>query len=210
MEPTMAIDIRRRAALLAAALAVVSSITLVAPQQASATTWNYNGTEAARYADKFSCNGYRCGNPAYRSVGDDCTNFVSQTFRDGGVALSADWQPYNYDWVNVSGFELMAYERHASAGYELENKAAAYTDAVVGDHYVYDWGMGAGPSHRSIEVGWGTRASIYAADGTGDYIDQYSNDRYHAPWNYGYLHPDSSINRSTMKIYREHFYSTFS
>jgi len=55
----------------------------------------------------------------------------------------------------------------------------------------------------SFSAGFGAFSSLYASyeGGSGDYVDQHSTDRYHSPYNYGYLHPDSSTNPATMKIY---------
>lgn len=176
------------------------------------TSWTYNPTAAVAYADRYSCNPpYTCRNSSYTSFGgSDCTNFVSQAVRAGGVAIGSDWQPYNYNWVNVSGFALMTYNRNFSPGYQLMDKTQNYNPASKGDSLVYDWGKGDGISHRNIQAGYGYRAIDYSADGQGDYIDQHATDRYHAPWNYGYLHPGSTVNASTMKIYREHLYTAFS
>ena len=47
----------------------------------------------------------------------------------------------------------------------------------------------------------------YANDngGYGDKIAQHTTDREDAPWNYGYLHPDTTIDTSHMAIGVIHF-----
>jgi hypothetical protein len=47
---------------------------------------------------------------------------------------------------------------------------------------MYDWGKGKSFSHLSVVTGWGARFPAYSRDGQGDYMDQHTNDRYHAPW----------------------------
>jgi hypothetical protein len=52
-----------------------------------------------------------------------------------------------------------------------------------------------------VSAGYGPRTPFYPGDGSGDYMDQNSTDRYYAAWNYGYLHPNSTIDVTNMSIY---------
>lgn len=178
--------------------------------RANLPTVNYNRTAAVSYADQYSCNPpYTCRNSSYSSFGSDCTNFVSQAFHAGGVAYDdwlsggvSPWKPYTDSWINVTGFLDFWSWHNAYSGLILEDKTSSYTSAVKGDLYAYDWGGGDGISHLAMEAGWGARPSAYAADGSGDYVDQHTTDRFHSPWNYGYLHAPSTQDRSKMKFYR--------
>lgn len=170
----------------------------------------YNRSNAVYYANLYSCNPpYQCRNSAYTSISNDCTSFVSQILRYGGVAIDSAWKPYTFDWVNVAGLELMVYERNMSPGYQLQDKTGNFNNAVPGDGLVYDWGKGDGVSHRALEVGYGVGPSLYGSR-NGDWLDQHSTDRYHAPWNYGYLYPGTTVNPSTMRIWKENFYTSYS
>lgn len=148
-------------------------------------------------------------NPAYNRYSSDCTNFISQAMRAGqwpGVTTGYTeyWYPYTNAWLTVSHWlEAMNEYAWRTSLVEQQSKGGAYTTAQLGDMYPYDWGRGLGISHLAISVGYANngRAGMYSGDGQGDYMDQHSPDRMHAPWNYGYLHPDGNTNPATMHIY---------
>lgn len=202
------------------AVSVLAAVALVTPAGAAygTTSVTYNRTAAVAYADLYSCNGTQCRNPSYASFGSDCTNFASQTLHAGGqpyiynnaAGTSPEWRPYLTTWNTVSGF--LAYWRNTRSivsSFTVIDKTNDYTPAANGDFYAYDWGKGDGISHLSIEAGYGVYNSDYGS-GRGDFMDQHSTDRHHAPYNWGYRHPDSSVDPSKMKIYLVHLKDSWS
>lgn len=131
---------------------------------------------------------------------------MSQALHAGGFATYPLWKPYTADWISVVSLcSQFRFNKWLTVGSQYSGNAlaAAYTSANRGDIFMYDWGKGnIGFSHMAMEVGWGARAT--AGDGTGDYMDQHTTDRYHAPWNYGYRHPDSKIDRAHMRVWVLH------
>ena len=194
-----------RLLLVALSVCVASGI-MVLP--ASASTITYQRDLAAAYADHYSCNPpLTCKNTStYPTQPSDCTNFVSQVLRAGGIPNFAQWAyfsrtQYSKSWTVVADFTSAFVNSQRASFTQLTNLSAAYTPLESGDVYVYDWGKGLGISHVAVEAGYGARASMYSSDGYGDYTDQHTTDRWHVPWNYGYLHPTSDISPSKMKIY---------
>ena len=180
---------------------------------AAAASLSYSGSKAATYADYWTCDtntGVLCRNGAYQSLGNDCTNFVSQALHAGGLPYSSgawEWKPYDRAWAyapSLIGFIQHHYPNSTFTRYSGSGLSAHYTSGLVGDLVFYDWGKGSGYSHVAMIVGWGTRGYYYTQYGAGDYMDQHTSDRYHAPWNYGYLHPDSSIDRTHMQVLIAH------
>lgn len=160
-----------------------------------------NGLDAVAYSDRWA----KGRNPAYHGyVGTDCTNFVSQAMSAGGMRLIYGSTYYSWfpssslrNWNTVVDFiDTFRYWQRGKIITPWPADAN-YTPAKPGDIYAYDWGRGDGISHMSHAAGFGQRAPEYAADGMGDFINQHSYDRYHAPWNYGFLHP---IALSTLPI----------
>jgi cell wall-associated NlpC family hydrolase len=120
-------------------------------------------------------------------AGTDCTNFVSQAWHfGGGLAQTSSWfvvsegwaRYFSPPWAAARNFAEYQVNRRKIATYRKDNPAKAYNTALPGDAILYDWGTGEGWSHLAIEVGW---------DGAGDFIDQHTKDRFHSPWNLGYL-----------------------
>ena len=190
---------------------------------AAAPAWAaLDRTAAKDYSNRYSCNSVQCRNGAYKDFGDsDCTNFVSQTMKAGGIVQYDAFWPwqrewyyssstnYSGSWVGVSKFvDFMLGERGATY-VSPSSMSARYTPASIGDVYMYDWGRGAGWSHLSTSPGFGTFPSYYdstyaknyntVTGGTGDYLNQHSRDRYHAPWNWGYWAERDSTTRARMK-----------
>jgi hypothetical protein len=193
-----------KVSLLALVLALIAVLT-VAPSADAASNHVYNGNNAAAYADRYSCNITDCSNSNFRRITDDCTNFVSQSVNAGGFTATQLWRPYSQDWAYVLSlftvFRTWGWANLVSQ-YSGSGLAAAYTSAIRGDILMYDWGRGTKSfSHVAILAGWGARSTLYSKDGAGDYVDQHNTDRYHSPWNYGYLHPDSSIDRAHMRVW---------
>lgn len=174
---------------------------------ASAADYTYDRKAAVKYAKQYACNrNESCRNAAYTSFGDmDCTNFVSQALRAGGIPIRnngslAAWAPYLLSWVRVNAF-LQTFEvvNHQVKYLKVKSMGAAYTPARKGDLYLYNWGKGNGWSHLSMATGWGKYGSFWDTDsagnrvnynqitgGRGDKMAQHATDRDGAPWNWGY------------------------
>jgi hypothetical protein len=205
--------------LLILALAVYLTGSLLSTPPAGAITMTYNRAGAVAAANHWSANGYNMTNPSYYRLGNDCTNFVSQSVHGGGVAYDVGgganigWYPHYIAWDAVHWFDYYWHQLHAKVTYESVTMNAAYTSAEAGDVYMYDWGRGEGWSHVSIEAGFGGFASwtengrSYSSvtGGSGDYIDQHTTDRWHSPWNWGYWTETSPTIRAKMKTIILHF-----
>ena len=185
----------------------------------------YSRTAIAAYADRYSCNGFECRNSAYRSfAGTDCTNFASQAQFAGGLPKDPSypyyWFYYNESdytatWTVVLSFKSYMVDQAAHATILSTTMNATYTSASKGDVYMYDWGRGDGYSHLSISPGFGAFANYYdsakamnyrsVTSGSGDWLDQHSTDRYHAPWNWGYWTERDATVRSKMRTVIIHF-----
>lgn len=192
----------RAAQFLAVVLALFLGVAVAAPATAAGT---YDRTAAAQYAQKYSCNeNTSCRNSKFKSMGADCTNFVSQTLWAGGKSMyqgkGATWawitrDNYTNSWVQVPKMREFLNEKGRSTVLSV-NMDGSFTAAKKGDLYMYDWGKGSGWSHLSIETGNGTFANIVDSHtkknyrsitgGKGDYIAQHTTDRDGSPWNWGY------------------------
>jgi hypothetical protein len=190
---------------LLALVVTLFAVLVQAPIASAVTVHTYNGTAAAAYAERWSCNpNLECRNRAYSPIANDCTNFVSQALVAGGFATNVHWRPYISNWAYVQNLwlEMTTFGWiKVAAKYSGSQLAASYTAGARGDILMYDWGKGLRFSHMAIVTGWGERASLYASDGVGDFMSQHSTDRWRAPWNYGYRHPDSSIDRARMIVW---------
>jgi cell wall-associated NlpC family hydrolase len=120
--------------------------------------------------------------------GTDCTNFVSQAwFWGGGVNMNTWWflrqsgggREWSHAWAVARTFARYAVMDRKIAVWRYADVTQPFNAADRGDVILYDWGKGEGWSHVAIEVGW---------NANGDYINQHTADRYHSPWNRGYLH----------------------
>jgi RHS repeat-associated protein len=61
---------------------------------------DFDGRRAAQYALKYALT----DNPEYiRDPNNDCTNFVSQALRAGGLEINERWQPYETAWIWTYG-----------------------------------------------------------------------------------------------------------
>lgn len=97
----------------------------------ASSTYQYNSDAAVSYARKYALPPYN-GAYTYYSQNGDCTNFVSQCVKAGGIPTNPGvWMPGQYDWNTVAGF----YTYMTNYGY-----AKAYTwtsGARIGD--VVQW-----------------------------------------------------------------------
>ena len=189
-----------------AVVALVSASVFQAVPAAQAAV-SYDREAARAYAVKYACNGNEsCRNPSYDNFGaTDCTNFVSQAMRAGGIpfkrtgAAEDQWwwdgkgtlfdTNRSRSWSSVSAMRtyLLNTDRARVTNPDME---AYYNYSQVGDLYTYDWGEGEGWSHLSMATGSGAFAKYgdYGSitTGAGSRMTQHSNDRDGAPWNYGY------------------------
>lgn len=187
---------------LAVIVALLLGIAVAAPADAAGT---YNRSAAANYAKTYSCNeNTSCRNGNFRQFGGDCTNFVSQAMWAGGKQNYQGSGPvwywlardtYSNSWVQVSGLKTFL-SANSRVTMERTNMDGGFTNAKLGDLYIYDWGRGEGWSHLSMETGAGTFANIVdtktkrnyrtITGGKGDFIAQHTTDRDGSPWNWGY------------------------
>jgi cell wall-associated NlpC family hydrolase len=162
----------------------------------------YNGAAAAAYADSWVQNGQTLQNPNYPDYGViDCTNFVSQALAAGGYPMQGfgqDKTKYTNWWLdhNVFGFSnsfswsvapdllnMLYYD--SPGGSPLAYRSPSQqgpgyrSGGATGDVIFYDWGVGEGVSHVTIQVGYGTDP---VSHWTGDLVDEHSSDREHAFW----------------------------
>lgn len=213
--------IRLGVVLLAFAVGVVASASV-------AYAYSYNRSDAKAYADRYSCNYSQCRNSNYVSFGSDCTNFVSQALKAGGLPQErhawyeskpewfyANSSTYSKSWTVVSYFKNYMVNQRSRAVIWGTTMNARYNASYTGDVFMYDWGTGDGYSHLSFHPGYGTFPSYYdshysknyssVTGGYGDFLDQHSRDRYHAPWNWGYWVERNSTTRSKMRTVIIHF-----
>jgi cell wall-associated NlpC family hydrolase len=206
-------DIARHIALILLGATVGALVVVQATPTASFAAFTFNRTNAAAYASKYACNNNEgCRNASYVDLGDvDCTNFVSQALRAGGMTMKRttslvwwyDGMPGFFPWEtnrssSWSGVsDLRSFLIGTDRGnYSYPSMSASTTSAAAGDIYMYDWGKGEGYSHMSVALGSGTFASFrdpktgrfYSSvtSGFGSMMAQHSTDRNGAPWNWGF------------------------
>ncbi len=207
------IEMSRNVALILLGATVGALIVVQATPTASFAAFPFNRANAAAYASKHACNNNeRCRNASYVDLGDvDCTNFVSQALRAGGMTMKRttslvwwyDGMPGFFPWEtnrsrSWSGVsDLRSFLISTDRGnYSYPLMSASTTPAAAGDIYMYDWGKGEGYSHMSVALGSGTFASykdpktgrFYSSvtSGYGSMMAQHSTDRDGAPWNWGF------------------------
>lgn len=179
----------------------------------SLQTLAYDHAAAQRYSDQYVLS----PNPAYRYwPGGDCTNFVSQCMKAGGMAESDDWY-YNHffsqslTWVNANelkehlklrvGATLLS--RWSKYGYTLGNgiQFFAYinnSDVIQGwgnEIIFYDWTGDGLMDHASIVVGTNNPIDdSYPEGGTvvGDLINQHTTNRRWKYWHLDYFNDDKA------------------
>lgn len=164
----------------------------------------YSGAAAANYANSWTDNDPNTNtrNPAWPSFGNDCANFVSQALLAGGYDMQnvgANKNAYvnwwatksgstwttTLSWLSVSnlvnflykdipGGSPIAYKGPAQA--QQSNKQSG---AATGDVIIYDWGVGEGNSHASIQVGYGIDPN---SQWEGSLISMHTTDRKQAIW----------------------------
>lgn len=211
--------VTRQLSLCAALTMFFFSLTTLAGPRAFAASPHLNRAGALSYARQWvmdinSPSYKKLRNLNYPSYSADCTNFVSQSWAPGGglpydSTIVNEWSPGFPTWSVAVKFSDYFTQAHAglygsAAVWQRQTQfgSGAFNSATAGDAILYDWGKGQGWSHLAIELGVETYFAAYAGDngGSGDAIAQHVTDRKDAPWNYGYLHPDTSIDRTHMAI----------
>lgn len=95
-------------------------------------SYNYLGSAAAYYALKYALT----PNKSYKYYnGADCTNFVSQALRYGGIPHFKEWKPYTNAWINAGSFRNYIRE---PGGILMKTVQDKYANAKLGDVYHYD------------------------------------------------------------------------
>ncbi|WP_061809013.1 amidase domain-containing protein [Rossellomorea vietnamensis] len=100
----------------------------------AAASYSYYGTNAAAYARKYALSPNTASYKYYS--GEDCTNFVSQSIKAGGMPNFTDWKAYTDAWVNAGAFR--DYIRQ-SGGILMSTVTDDYAHAFLGDVYHYDY-----------------------------------------------------------------------
>ena len=97
-------------------------------------SYSYYGTSAASYARKYALSPNTASYKYYS--GEDCTNFISQSIKAGGMPNFTEWKPYTDAWVNAGAFR--DYIRQ-SGGILMSTVTDDYAHAFLGDVYHYDY-----------------------------------------------------------------------
>lgn len=186
----------RRTASTMIAVVLVGGVMAAGAQSALA----YDPTAAKNYADTWALS---FNTPTYPQLGNDCTNFVSQALRAGGYPVqSGDKNSYHSWYENTNNYPIIGYTYDYSLSWSgaenLLNQLYVYNPGgsptaywspgtngsratslgSVGDVIFYDWGLGEGISHASIQVAYGTDALGW----TGDLVDEHTSNRKHVFW----------------------------
>jgi cell wall-associated NlpC family hydrolase len=158
--------------------------------------WTVN--KAATYADRYA----RRRDPAYRSWGDDCTNFVSQAMRAGGRPFtdlggggSAAWwyakSTQSSSWINANNLNDYFADHHATRegrwGPGQDTRSRTPSTMWRGDVIFYDWSGGLGVNHAAMQALGNAKDPTSGWRGT--VVDEHTSDRYHAFWS---LYPYNS------------------
>lgn len=81
----------------------------------------YNPLAAVRYARKYALN-YNPEYNSYGGIGGDCTNYISQCIKAGGIRTTNVWKPYSHPWIRVN--ELYYYLLRNGNGVDItKNKS---------------------------------------------------------------------------------------
>lgn len=101
------------------------------PKAENLTSYTFDYQAAITYARTYYLN----YNPNYRnlnSVGGDCANFVSQSFKAGGYPNDGTWYPYSSAWVN--NLNLRNWLINSGRGHDSSLGGTGLADIIN-----YDW-----------------------------------------------------------------------
>lgn len=167
------------------------------------TCMAYSTSSAITYSDNYALT----PNSGYNLYGSDCTNYVSQCLRAGGLSMDSVWKTYisggaRYDttaWVradvlknylrdNRGATKIGSWQQTADIPgfYTYTDNSANLTNSNKGKVVIFydfddDWLM----NHAAFFVVDNALTSDTVSDGrvTGDLINQHSDYRKHVIWN---------------------------
>lgn len=147
----------------------------------------YDRQGAAAYAEDW----WDGRNSEYRNFPEDCANFVSQCFKEGGNALEATVTPYvwwydfngpgqlddtwSYSWA-VAHDQAYHLSRNADVDEHRGTYVASATDLEVGDSIYYDLDGDGILDHSAIVV---------LIQNDQPYVNYHTTDTYHRHWDLG-------------------------
>lgn len=121
---------------------------------------SYNRNDAASYARKYA----ESPNSAYTDYGDqggDCTNFVSQCLKAGGISTNSKWKPYTDKWILANPFrnylkDSIDYNyKTYTVKQARDNWSNTYSLLWPGD--VVQYGSSGNAGHSQIVTSWVSR-----------------------------------------------------
>jgi hypothetical protein len=149
--------------------------------------WKFSRSGAYSYANYY----HNRRNSSYSAYSDNCTNFSSQVWHEGGGVPLDQYSPYwepNYNtlsWQTAREFRTYWDAQEDYAYYRIDRDITnPYNPAGIGDVIVYDLGKGK-------NIAWTHTAVEHHYDGRGDYVAQNTTDAIRT-WNYWYYHHSSS------------------
>lgn len=192
----------------------VALIPLAVPAPPASAADSFNRAAAVAYADRWVQEGQTLRNPDYYSFSNDCTNYVSQVWKAAGVMERYYSSPYWYgrralgthtpSWTVVDAFGKYMVEYYKIASYRTATVSSNYNPAAQGDAIMWDFGGGRF-GHNTVEINWTSSYYYQGKQYAGDYINQHTNDREHAPWNYGWRMERDPDRRSRYRATVVHF-----
>ncbi len=174
-----------------------------------------NRSGAVSYADSW----WNARNPQFPNYTSDCTNFLSQTWANGGgipqvrdVPWTTIYGPWYSDsqistpsWSAVENFrDYWVNKRKLAVMYQTNLSFRLSSGAQRGDGIAYHYDPAiSGFHHVTVYIGFGTYVS--SRDNPQNYpwtvIDQHTADRYHSPWNKVWLDEPDITKRNQMYAY---------
>lgn len=195
---------------------VLGPLTGKARAASAPDSFPFDRSGAVAYAERW----WNSRNDTYNSFGNDCTNYVSQCWHDGGLypfrfdgprwyhKKPRFWffetQEWTHSWTVTREFATAMVVDFRVAEFTYADISSSWNSALPGDAIQYNWGTGDGFSHGSVEVGYGN-FTYNGQPYNGDYMNQHTTDRRHAPWNWGWLQENDPLVRSNMRARVVHF-----
>ncbi|MGX9706399.1 Putative amidase domain-containing protein [Laceyella tengchongensis] len=138
----------------------------------------YDRARAVKYAETF----WSRPNPYYKAFADDCTNFVSQCLRAGGLPMARGWwyrrgrngqASWSHSWAVAHSLCLFL-KRGGPTGRTRE--VGDVGQLQLGDVICYDWEGDGRWNHNTI-------ITAFAEDGS-PLVNARTISRQHFPWDY--------------------------
>lgn len=89
---------------------------------------NFNHFNAVSYARKYALN-YNENYNSFNENGGDCTNYVSQCLKEGGLSHTTLWKPYSNSWIRVN--ELYNFIVKKGYGKEIKFKDSFKVGSII-------------------------------------------------------------------------------